>query len=161
MRRVVSFNESEEFMTCNKISCILLTLLVVTVFCEPVVAQTTNTVVVTASVTPTANTVKAVGDSGMIYTITGSYTGSPALQNSEEVPAEAYWMALADGGGSVVYVYNNNNPNPVIGTLYNWQLSRSFNFGFRSQTAGSYTLTLSITLCIAIRHKNTNALMVG
>lgn len=141
-------------MICNTSMRVLFSVLVLAGLGGQVGAQTADTVNLTATVTPAGDSIKPINQ-GVVYSITGSYTGSPALQNSEEEPAEQVWCASASGGGADVYVYPNGPSNPQKGSSYDWQVSSSFAFGFLSSNPGKYPLSLNVSLAIAIRHKKT------
>ncbi|MDR2763078.1 MAG: hypothetical protein LBB88_10780 [Planctomycetaceae bacterium] len=120
-------------------------------------ANVPDTLNVTAQTSPDGNIIAAVSvqnpfsESWASITLKGEYTGSPAHNNTEEIPGtKKYWKAKATCNG-VVFVIGNNYYNNEIS--YDWQASSDFNFWIKSTTAAKYTITFSLYYCVGIYKK--------
>jgi hypothetical protein len=115
---------------------------------------------VTAKTSPEGDIIAAVSvqnpfrENLASITLKGEYTGTPAHNNTEEIPGTSkQWKASASCNGIVFKSGNTYYDNAIS---YNWQDSSEFTFGVKSTTAAKYTISFSLTFCIAIYKKKSD-----
>ncbi|MDR2168905.1 MAG: hypothetical protein LBP59_02065 [Planctomycetaceae bacterium] len=123
-------------------------------------AEVSDTITVTAKTLPEGNIIGAVSvqtpftENLVAVTLKGEYTGSPAHNNTEEIPGTSKkWKATASCNGLVFKkgaTYYNNTVS------YDWQDSSDFVFSTKSTTAAKYTINFSLSFSIAIYKKKSD-----